>query len=142
MGKENYIKYWRRSLITFCIIGCSLFTSAQRNYQLVFSENLRGNTTICGNTLLQIIKSPGVADTLKMNDNKTTGYSIYGNDNENMQYIDIDGNTGDGVSTRNSSSADLQLPQGNTTIKFARLYWGGRVTNSQFNLALPENQTV
>ncbi len=125
-----------------CIIGCSLIATAQRNYQLVFSENLRGNTTICGNTLLQINKNPGMADSLKMNDNKTTGYSIYGNDNENMQYVDIDGNTGDGASTRNSSSADLQLPQGNTTIKFARLYWGGRITNSQFNLALPENQTV
>ncbi|MFS8083663.1 MAG: T9SS type A sorting domain-containing protein [Ginsengibacter sp.] len=138
MGKVNRIKY----LITTCIMGCSLFASAQRNYQLVFSQNLRGNTTICGNTLLQIIQSPGVADTMKMNDNSITGNSIYGNDNENMQYVDIDGSTGDGASTRNSSAADLQLPQGNTIIKFARLYWGGRVTNSQFNLALPENQAV
>ena len=121
---------------------CCIIASAQRSYQLVFSENLRGNTTICGNTLLQILKSPGVADSLKMNDNSLTGYSDYGNDNEDMQYIDIDGSTGDGATTRNSSAADLQLPQGNTTIKFARLYWGGRVTNSQFNLSTPENQTV
>lgn len=138
MGKLNYIKY----LITLIILGGSLITSAQRSYQLIFSENLRGNTTICGNTLLQIIKSAGVADTMKMNDNQITGNSIYGNDNEDMQYIDVDGSMGDGATTWNSSTADLQLPQGNTTIKFARLYWGGRVTNSQFNLATPENQTV
>lgn len=30
----------------------------------------------------------------------------------------------------NSSSADLTLPAGSNTIKFARLYWGGRIVNS------------
>lgn len=30
----------------------------------------------------------------------------------------------------NSSSADLVLPAGTNTIKFARLYWGGRIDNS------------
>jgi uncharacterized repeat protein (TIGR01451 family) len=32
--------------------------------------------------------------------------------------------------TNNSSSADLVLPPGTNTIKFARLYWGGRILNS------------
>ncbi len=49
---------------------------------------------------------------------------IYGNDNENLQYVDIDGNTGDGSATRNSSSSDLSLPAGNNVIKLARLYLG------------------
>lgn len=33
------------------------------------------------------------------------------------------------ANTVSSSSADLQLPSGNNTIKFARLYWGGRINN-------------
>lgn len=35
-----------------------------------------------------------------------------------------------GAATSNSSSADLILPAGTNTIKFARLYWGGRIDNS------------
>jgi uncharacterized repeat protein (TIGR01451 family) len=38
--------------------------------------------------------------------------------------------TGVTFSPTNSSSADLVLPQGTNTIKFARLYWGGRISNS------------
>lgn len=33
------------------------------------------------------------------------------------------------AATFNSSSADLVLPAGTNTIKFARLYWGGRITS-------------
>lgn len=33
------------------------------------------------------------------------------------------------ANTASSSSADLQLPSGTNTIKFARLYWGGRINN-------------
>lgn len=35
-----------------------------------------------------------------------------------------------GRSTYNSSSADLILPAGTNTVKFARLYWGGKITDS------------
>lgn len=35
-----------------------------------------------------------------------------------------------GLATTNSSSADLILPAGTNTIKFARLYWGGRINKS------------
>jgi len=43
------------------------------------------------------------------------------------------------VNTFNSSTADLVMPAGTNTIKFARLYWGGRITsgmgvNSNVNL--------
>jgi len=38
--------------------------------------------------------------------------------------------TGIGLATKNSSSANLILPAGTNTIKFARLYWGGRITKS------------
>ncbi len=37
---------------------------------------------------------------------------------------------GTNINTVNSSTADLLLPAGTNTIKFARLYWGGRIDNS------------
>lgn len=94
-----------------------------------------------GNSLLHIINN-GNVNTSKMSDNSDDGNSGYGNDGENMQYIDIDGNTGNGTDTRNSSSADLILPAGTNTIKLARLYWGGRIDNSDFDLSTTANKTI
>jgi uncharacterized repeat protein (TIGR01451 family) len=112
-----------------------------RNYNLVYSDNIKGGTAMFGNTLLHIINGDTV-NTTKMNDNSANGNSVYGNDNENMQYIDIDGNTGIGTVTRNSSSADLILPMGNNIIKLARLYWGGRVKNVDYDLSVDSNKTI
>ena len=75
----------------------------------------------------------------------TTGHngnSTFGNDNANMQYADIDGATGNGSVTRNSSSSDLNLPAGTNTIKLARLYWGGRVKNTEFDLKADANKKI
>ena len=49
--------------------------------------------------------------------------------NSNDCYFDMS-LTGIGISTTNSSSANLILPAGTNTIKFARLYWGGRINKS------------
>jgi uncharacterized repeat protein (TIGR01451 family) len=106
-----------------------------RTYSKVYSDNIQGGTTIFGNTLTHIVAS-GVADTTKMNNNRANGNSSYGNDNSNIQYVDIDGNSGNGSGTKNSSSADLSLPAGTSTIKLARLYWGARVRKSEFDLSL------
>lgn len=43
----------------------------------------------------------------------------------NLVLLGLDANAG----TSNSSSADLVMPAGTNTIKFARLYWGGRITS-------------
>ncbi len=94
-----------------------------------------------GNTLMQIINS-GSVNLTKMNGNSANGNSTYGNDNENMQYVDIDGTTGNGSVTRNSSSSDLVLPAGTNVIKLARLYWGGRLKNSDFDLSVDSNKTI
>jgi hypothetical protein len=106
-----------------------------RTYTKVYSDNLKGGTTMIGNTLTHIIAN-GVADTDKMNNNRSNGNSTFGNDNSNIQYVDIDGNLSEGAGIRNSTSADLFLPAGNNTIKLTRLYWAGRVRRSDFNLAL------
>ncbi len=97
-----------------------------RPYTLVYSENLKGGTTMSGNTSMHIVDN-GTPNLVKMNESGLNGgASQYGNDNQNMTFIDIDGTPG----TTNSTSADLVLPAGTNIIKFARLYWGGRINNS------------
>ena len=124
----------------------SFGTKAQlRNISFVFSENLKGATSLFGNTLLNRVNGDGTPNLTAMNGNSVNGYSIYDNGDfgtANMQYIDIDGNTGDGAGTRNSSSSDLILPSGTNTIKLARLYWGGRAATAQFDMTQAVNQTI
>lgn len=94
-----------------------------------------------GNTLMHIVNY-GSVNLTKMNGNSFNGNSTYGNDNENMQYVDIDGATGNGSVTRNSSSSDLILPAGTNNIKLARVYWGGRLKNTDFDLSIDSNKTI
>ncbi|MBS1743509.1 MAG: T9SS type A sorting domain-containing protein [Bacteroidetes bacterium] len=110
-----------------------------RPYTLAYSENLKGGTVMFGNTSMHIVDN-GNVNLTKMNQTGNAnngvgglGFSQYGNDNSNMTFIDVDGTTGDGAATKNSSSADLVLPAGTNTIRFARLYWGGRIANSTVN---------
>ncbi|MEO8824168.1 MAG: T9SS type A sorting domain-containing protein [Ginsengibacter sp.] len=124
------------------LILLSLSSQAQtRGYSLVYSDNIKGGSTILGNTLMHIITNKKV-DTAKMNNNRANGYSAYGNDDQDMEYIDIDGNSGNGSVTMNSSSADLVLPTGTNTIKLARIYWGGRVRDWDFDLSNTNNRTI
>lgn len=133
-------------LLVLLIVIVSQGAKAQyRNHELTFSENLKGDIAIFGNTLMNLVNADGTVNTIAMNGNSVNGNSIYDNGQfgvANMQYVDIDGNTGYGAGTRNSSSADLILPAGVNTIKLARLYWGGRVVTSDFDITLPVNQTI
>ena len=84
----------------------------------VVTTSRNGNTTV-STTQMNETSNPN-------NGEGGLGFSQYGNNNSDMRFIDIDGVS----STRNSSSADLVLPSGTNTIKFARLYWGGRINTS------------
>jgi uncharacterized repeat protein (TIGR01451 family) len=141
-------KNFKSVCVALAFIAFCNFSFAQtRNYDLIFSENLKGATAIFGNTLLSI-KNIGIdgqeldVDTLSVNSNRVDGNSVWGNDYQYMGNIDIDGNTGFGSVTKNSSSADLILPAGRNRIRLARLYWGGRVNNSEFDLNSAENKKV
>jgi uncharacterized repeat protein (TIGR01451 family) len=121
--------------------------SAQaRSYSLVYSDNIRGGATIFGNTLLNLVNADGTPNIVAMNDNATTGNSTYTNGKKDgtaiMRYVDIDGSTGPGAGTKNSSSSDLALPAGTNTIKLARLYWGGRTFSAGINMSLAANRTI
>ncbi|MEO5942496.1 MAG: T9SS type A sorting domain-containing protein [Ferruginibacter sp.] len=96
-------------------------------YAQVYSANLKGGTTVLGNTSMAIKNISGVIQTTQMNETPdANGVVASGNDNSNMQFVDIDGV----ALTTNSTSADLVLPAGTNTVKFARLYWGGRISNA------------
>lgn len=129
------------SKLTFAV-AMTLFTFAAtaqtsvRSYSLVYSENIRGGVTMIGNTSMHIVKNNGTVNLTKMNEIGNAnngqgglGFTQYGNDNNNMTHADMDTD----ASTKNSTSANLTLPSGNNTIKFARLYWGGRISNSVVN---------
>ena len=127
--------FTKKISLAVILSAITLSISAQnsiRAFNQIYSENLKGGTTMFGNGILHIVENNSVNLT-KMNQTSNAnngvggiGYSQYGNDGSNMQQIDIDNSS----STTNSSSADLVLPSGSNTIKFARLYWGGKIDNS------------
>ncbi len=105
-----------------------------RAHTLVYSENLKGGTVLFGNTSMHVLDSTGAPDLAIMNETVDPGngvggigFAFWGNDDVDMAFVDIDGSTGVGATTTNSSSADLILPAGTNTIRFARLYWGGKI---------------
>jgi uncharacterized repeat protein (TIGR01451 family) len=124
-------------LLALIVLGLSsplnlLSQITARSFTLAYSENLKGGINTFGNTMMHAV-SNGVVDSLAMNEsgnpNNTSGglgFSAFSNDNQEMVQIDIDNLS----STFNSSSADLILPAGGNTIKFARLYWSARIDAS------------
>jgi len=88
----------------------------------VFSATVTGNITYAANTLMTSPDSGGQA---AIDARNGIGSDQELNDDTwNMQYVDIDADT----TTFNSSSAQLIVPAG-ANVLFARLYWGGRVSN-------------
>ena len=138
----------KKSVAFLFVFICLLspVSSAQfRKLGSVYSENLKGGAVLFGNTLMYYANADSSVNIVAMNGNSVNGNSIYDNGNfgaTNMQYVDIDGNTGEGAGTRNSSAADLILPAGTNTIQFARLYWGGRALGSEFNMTETANQKI
>lgn len=134
------------SLALFTVLFLLSFSSQaqNRNFGIVYSENLKGGSALFGNTLMNPVNGNGTVNTVATNGNSIDGNSNYSNGGTtSMQYVDIDGNTGEGAGTRNSSSADLILPAaGTNTIKLARLYWGGRAETKDFDMANPINQRI
>lgn len=157
MQKKNLIFPCKQKTLSYGVVpACSIMffllfnfsaSGQMRKFGLIYSDNLKGGTTLFGNTLLCLkeVTSDGtesVADTTIINSNRYDGNSNYGNDYNYMGNVDVDGNQGEGSTTRNSSSADLILPSGKNTIKLARIYWGGRVAQEDFNMELLENQKI
>ena len=136
---KNNFKQKAMAIEFALFVLCSFTAQAQfRSYAKVYSDNIKGGATIFGNTLTHIVNSNGSVDTAKMNNNRANGNSTFGNDNSNIRYVDVDGS----ALTRNSSTADLELPAGTNVIKLARLYWGARVKKSDFDITLDTFQRI
>ena len=130
-------------IIVFVLSLSSTLQAQLRNYGLVYSDNAKGDVTIFGNTLTALaIFNTNNVNVTAMNDNAVNGNSTFTNNFQQMLNVDVDGSVGDGGATRNSSSSDLILPTGINTIKLARLYWGGRAVNTEYNTTLPSNKTI
>ena len=143
MKQSNCKPFFTNTIsVSLVLFFFSITAQAQyRNYTIVYTDNARGDIAMFGNTLMAVVDNSTI-NTLKMNDNAATGNSSFGNDFENMQYVDVDGSGFSGSGTRNSSTADFTLPAGTNTIKLARLYWGGRVKDSDFDLNQPDNKKI
>ena len=92
-------------MLILALFASPQFTNAQiRPYgSPLFSDNLNGGHTMFGNTINAIYTSgsgsTGPVNTTAMNDFSTSGTgnytngrtSAYGNDNANIQFVDVDG---------------------------------------------------
>jgi uncharacterized repeat protein (TIGR01451 family) len=106
MKKINYQKNHFFHIISFAIVFLSaslIHAQVIRPYSIIYSDNLRGGHTVIGNTMTAIYTSgsgsTGIINTAQMNDFSTSGSgnytygrtSAYGNDNSNIQLVDVDG---------------------------------------------------
>jgi len=90
------------------------------------TRNLVGNYIILGNTSLC------VTDKKSSFDGKCIDNKLSNNNNYMTKYIDIDGNSGIGAKTWNSSSSNFILPDNfveNEGILWAGIFWQGGVNN-------------
>src|SRR3954451_10670695 len=70
--------------------------SQNRNFGIVFSENMKGSSALFGNTLMYYANPDGSVNLDAMNGNSANGtnsqYDNGGFNTTNMQYVDVDGN--------------------------------------------------
>ncbi|DAB31450.1 MAG TPA: hypothetical protein CFH79_09145, partial [Sulfurospirillum sp. UBA11407] len=94
-----------------------------KDFSILYSENLRGDIRMIGNTIMGQRNSQGNTVCPSNNTNNADG-------DIRTQHWDIDGVS----STFNSSSSTLSIPEG-AIIQKAYLYWQGRVLSNQYNNA-------
>ena len=120
------MKIFTKSIIFYkvllvAILLVSAFTQAQTTASPVdftsrFSEAVNGDFTIIANNTISRTAT----------DSYTGGTDNHNTSNNNLVYVDIDGNTGIGANTFNSSSATFNNPApsaGCLTLKKVFLYW-------------------
>ena len=123
-GDTIYVLIERRYASTMAYTVTVEFTSPTftgdnfKDFSILYSENLRGDIRMIGNTILGEKYSNSVTT--------CPGNTVL-NSNITTRYWDVDS---DG-STFNSSSSNLTIPTG-TTIKKAYLYWQGRAAANEY----------
>jgi hypothetical protein len=107
------------------------YTEGLHDFELINPESTRniiGNYTIAGNTIECITTRQYVSSsTTNPSDfqNTCTSSNLYNDNNYMSQYLDVDGNTGIGSRTWNSSSSNIILPDRQSGVIWAGLFWQG-----------------
>jgi uncharacterized repeat protein (TIGR01451 family) len=98
-------------LLALILLLTTAVTAQIRPYTQVFSQNLKGGTTIFGNTSMHVLNG-SVVELTQMNETGNAangqggiGFSQYGNDNNNMQPANIDFYTTSNLTVFNSASS-------------------------------------
>jgi uncharacterized repeat protein (TIGR01451 family) len=117
----TYLQKAANILALLLVVYSTSLAQNIRPYTQVFSQNIKGGTAIFGNTMMHIINNSS-PNTTKMNETGNAsngqggiGFSQYGNDNEDMQQVNIDAaapplnvfNNGANWSYYNTANTDL-----------------------------------
>src|SRR5690606_16138091 len=113
----------KKLLLTGCFVALGLLCSfsglsqVKNDFGVRYENKLKGDITLIGNNIVnRDSNNRDPEDPYNL-----TGSSSTYNDDANMQYIDIDGDS----STFSSSSANLSVPDPDCSqIRYAALYWG------------------
>ena len=136
----------KNSFILRCILFLAISLAATGNsiaqefntFEVRYEENLRGDLTFIGNSILN---RDGGSNSTDPNDpynnlstdnstNRETGGGFNFNDIKDMQYIDVDGD----ASTFSSSTSTLTFEQSDCNIiRYAALYWAATYPSASAN---------
>lgn len=110
--------------VVFLLLSFSSYSQVREGFKTEYSASLNGDILVIGNNILNrdLNKS-------KQRANDSFDDTSKVNDDFDMKYIDIDGDS----NTFNSSSATLVIPQASRTcyeIVYAALYWAGTYQGS------------
>lgn len=97
------------------------------------TRNIIGNYAIAGNTIECITNKRGTSTETDSYDGTCQDGNGYNDNNYMAKYLDIDGDTGIGITTWNSSSSNFTLPDTQSGILWAGLFWQGSINNEDGN---------
>lgn len=130
-GRVNKLPMMALAMLALLLFGATAQAQVVRNFAVRAEFNDFGDGALIGNTLLTCTSSNvdhNGNNTLPSCSSVQAGTNTSdGSNNRQMQYVNTEGVAGGTTYTRNSSTADLNMPAGSTVL-FAGLYWGARFT--------------
>src|SRR4249919_3364967 len=116
---------WRARVVLLAVLSIAIVpagaSAAARPFTVRYSQNIKGNIALVGNTLETC---PSIGDATCAAARTATASAANNDDNNhNMVLVDADLDPG----TFDSSSATLAIPA-TATVRFAGLYWGADLT--------------
>lgn len=125
--------------VTILVTDATDYKSGVQPFVLInppSTRNIIGDYAILGNTVECITEKRGTSGESNSYSGTCQDSNAYNDNNYMAKYIDIDGTTGIGGSTWNSSSSNFTLPgtydqQGGAGILWAGIFWQGSINNAE-----------